>query len=464
MNYVLAIDIGASSGRHILGWIENGRLQTKEVYRFENSMFRADDGHDHWDIESIFGHVIKGMQECARINCIPQSVAIDTWGVDYVLLDEAYMPVEAPFAYRDRRTDGMDRQFDKEMPFEELYRRTGIAKNSFNTLYQLLAEKKENLVKAKHLLFIPCYLNYLLSGVAVNEYSFASTSALLDMRTGDWEKTVLEKAHIDPALLGEKPVMPGTVLGKLNDNIAKRVGYHCTVIAPCTHDTGCAFMSVPGNENHVIISSGTWSLLGIVADKPETGRDAMLSGFTNEGGYGGSIRFLQNIMGLWMIQSVRKEWNKKYTFSEMASLAQNAQPVPVTIDVNNKRYLAPESMIEEIKKNVVENGYPESLSDGQIIAVVLKGLAVCYKKAIENMEKITHKHFTGINIIGGGCNNRVLNQWTSDITKLPVYAGPDEGTAIGNILCQLIETEKLSVSACEDLIGKSFNIEKFECS
>ncbi len=461
MEYRLAIDIGASSGRHILGWIEDQRICTREVHRFENKMIRSD-GHYHWDIDVLFENILIGMEKCRQEGCIPSTVAIDTWGVDYVLLDREYALIEQPFAYRDDRTEGADKKLEQQMSFEELYSYTGTAKQPFNTLYQLMSENRSMMEKADKMVFLPCYLHYLLCGVIKNEFSIASTAALLQLDTGDWCRPVLKYASIPESLLGPKPVMPGEKLGTLLPGIAERVGFSCTVIAPCTHDTGCAFMAVPDSHDHVIISSGTWSLLGVVLDKPITNESALKAGFTNEGAYGGKVRFLRNIMGLWMIQNLRKEWQEKYTFAEMASMAERAEEILLRINVDDHRYLAPESMLEEIKADLRERGCTQELTDGQIIAVVLRSLADCYASAIRELEKITGKTFTGINIVGGGCNNVVLNRWTQEASGLPVFAGPGEGTAIGNILCQMIGNEQdVTIENCGQWIRRSFDVKEY---
>lgn len=440
MQYTLAIDIGASSGRHILGWQENGQWQMEEVYRFPNS-FKQQNGHDCWDVDALLHHVLEGMKQCRSAGKIPATAAIDTWGVDYVLLDAQGKRVGDTVAYRDSRTDGIDVQFEQTMPFSELYARAGIAKQPFNTLYQLLAEFHEHPAyreQAKSLVFMPCYLTGLLCGVMRNEYTIASTSALLNARTRDWDRETLAAAGIPLSLMGEKPAQPGTVLGHLLPEIAQQVGYDCKILLTACHDTGSAFYAVPTKDpSAVYISSGTWSLLGTLLPEPVLTQEALRSNFTNEGGIGG-IRFLKNIMGLWMLQRIRAEWNNRLSFAEMAELAQSGASYQPIVEVTRQCFLNPPCMSEAIRSELQRLGEPLPRNDAELLYCVNHSLAAGYARAIENLQEITGRLYTSVNIMGGGCNNRLLNRLTEEATGLPVRVGPTEATALGNLMAQHI--------------------------
>lgn len=459
----LAIDIGASGGRHMIGEIVQGKLTLTEVYRFENGMAPSGD-HLCWDIDALFEHIIQGMRECTNKGIVPQSVGIDTWGVDYVLLDEKGERIGQTVAYRDARTNLMDQKLEETFSFSELYKRCGIAKQSFNTLYQLMATPQEDLQRAKHFLFIPDYLHYLLTGQMANEYTIASTSALLNAQARDWDKDILNAANIPARLFNRAPVMPGTSLGQLAPAIAARVGFDCEVILPASHDTGSAYMAVPARDsNAVYLSSGTWSLLGVENAMPLTGEEPMNANFTNEGGYQGTYRFLKNIMGLWMLQSIRREQGRKYSYAEMADMALLGKAFPYTVDPTDDRFMAPENMIDEINHALSDQGVPRPANDAELYACVNRSLACCYATEIKKLEGLTGKQFTSINIVGGGSQNQTLNQWTADMTGLPVFAGPSEGTALGNVIAQMIASKDLQdLAAARELIRLSFDIKTYD--
>lgn len=300
--YYLAIDIGASSGRHILGHMEDGKMVLEEIYRFPNGM-QKQDGEKVWDIEALFEAVLAGMKKCRELGKIPVSVGIDTWAVDFVLLDKDDQRIGNAVAYRDDRTKGMDEEVYRTVPEEELYASTGIQKQIFNSIYQLMAWKKkkpEQLEKAETLLMIPDYLNFLLSGVKAQEYTNATTTQLVNPETGDWNREMIQKLGYPEKIF--LPIRePGTVIGRLKKEIQEQVGFDCEIVLPATHDTGSAVVAVPSNEEHVLyISSGTWSLMGTELKEADCGTEAMQHNFTNEGGYNRRYRFLKNIMGLWM--------------------------------------------------------------------------------------------------------------------------------------------------------------------
>ncbi|HNW85623.1 MAG TPA: rhamnulokinase family protein [Candidatus Limiplasma sp.] len=460
----LAIDIGASSGRHILGQMRDGVLQTEEIYRFDNRMLEKN-GHLCWDAENLHAQVIAGLKECARRGERPVTVGIDTWAVDFVLLDQALAPLGDLVAYRDARTHGMDALLEQTFPAESLYRRTGIAKQPFNTLYQLMAvfrEHPEYRERAQHLLFVPEYLSFLLTGRMANEYTNASTSALLNAETAHWDSAVYGAANLPPALFARQPVPAGTPLGPFSAGVAKELGFTSTVLLPATHDTGSAFMAVPARDaNAVFLSSGTWSLLGTELPRPLCDEASRAAGFTNEGGYGGAIRYLKNIMGLWMLQRIRAELNGAYRFEQMAQMAAESA-YPACIDAADPRFLAPENMTAEVHAALREQGEPAPQSLGDTFRAVTLGLARCYQRSVTQLENLTGKRFTSINIVGGGSQNQVLNQMTADCTGLPVFAGPAEGTAIGNLAAQMIAAGELSgLAEARQAIRRSFSVQTF---
>ncbi len=298
--YYLAVDLGASSGRHILGHLENGRLKIEEIHRFENGMKR-EDGHFVWDTDSLFAEICAGLKKCAVAGKIPTSVGVDTWGVDYVLLDKNRNRAGKSYAYRDHRNDGMREELEKLIPTADLYARTGLQYQVFNTLYQLMAHKKyaaDALNRAKHLLMLPDYFHFLLSGEITNEYTEASTSQLLDVHKKDWDRDLIRRIGVDDGIFGELQV-PGTRIGRLNKELAAAVGFDCDVVLPATHDTASAVMGVPAaGDDHIYISSGTWSLMGCELQTPVTSDESMKLNYANEGGYDYRYRYLKNIMGL----------------------------------------------------------------------------------------------------------------------------------------------------------------------
>ncbi len=457
MQYFLAIDIGASSGRHILGSIENDRIVLEEVYRFENGVY-SKNGHLCWDCEKLFENILSGMARCTEIGKVPTSLGIDTWGVDFALLDENNRLIGDTVAYRDSRTDGYPDKLRTELGEDFAYARTGIAENVFNTVFQLCALRDhapEQLKRAKHFLMIPDYFNFLLTGKMANEYTDASTTGLLDAEKRDWDRDLLEKLGL-PTDIFKTPQMPATKLGRLLPEISERVGFDCEVILPASHDTGSAVVSLPAESRCVYISSGTWSLIGIESDRPVTTRESRLSGLTNEGGFGGKIRYLKNIMGLWMIQSIRREYEKKYSFAELSNMAREIKK-PAMIDANDNRFLAPASMIDEIKAACRDLGQPIPETPGELAAVVYHGLARCYRDAIEQIEAISGEKYLSVNIMGGGCQDTYLNELTEAYTGRKVYAGPVEATACGNLLVQMIADGKLSgIEDARALIRRTF--------
>lgn len=475
-NYYLAIDIGASSGRHIIGWLEDGKLKLEEVYRFDNKQIRKN-GHDCWDIDNLCNGIIQGLIACKEKNRIPMTVGIDTWGVDFVLLDAEDKVIGDAIAYRDSRTDGIDILVEERISPELLYSKTGIQKASYNTIYQLAALQKENpdqLEKAEWLLMSPDYYNYLLTGVKMNEYTIASTSNLVNAESKQWDRKVIDALGFPQRIFHELS-MPGTIVGDFRPEIIKEVGFAATVVLPATHDTGSAFLAIPAvDEQAVYISSGTWSLLGVENENPVTTKESHRQNFTNEGGAWGRYRFLKNIMGLWIIQSIRRELNginyiegkqsrteasHKWSFTDLIAEAKKAEDFCSVFDVNRQCFLSPDSMIQEIKDECGRTGQrvPETIAE--IMQCVYSSLAICYRDAIKKLEELTGKEYTSINIVGGGSRDQYLNERTATATGLEVYAGPVEGTAIGNMIVQMICSGELdSLQSARDIVRDSFNI------
>ena len=478
MKYYLAIDIGASSGRHILGHVDNGKIILEEMYRFDNLQVHKN-GHDCWDMENLWNGIIGGLKACGAAGKIPATIGIDTWGVDYVLLDEEDEVLGDAVAYRDSRTEGMDQEVSKYISPEDLYARTGIQKQPFNTIYQLMAQKLEHpeqIANADRLLMVPEYLNYLLTGVKKSEYTIASTGSLLDAHKKDWDRELIEMLGLPVDIFGQL-YMPGTVVGDLLPAIEQEVGFNASVILVAAHDTGSAFLAVPAkDDNAVYLSSGTWSLLGVENEVAITNEDSRLANFTNEGGAWYRYRYLSNIMGLWMIQSVRRELNgvsyvagkdnrtatgKKWSFPDLIAEAEKEEGFAAVVDVNASCFLAPQSMIQAIKDECVRTGQPVPETVGQIMQCVYTSLSLCYRDAIRALEGLTGKHYTSINIVGGGCQDGYLNRRTAQATGLTVYAGPVEGTAIGNLLVQMIEAKEFeNLQAARNAIRESFEIKE----
>lgn len=462
MKYYLAIDIGASSGRHILCHKNEDKLILEEVHRFKNG-YKHMDGADCWDIERLFENVVEGIKKCCKLGKMPCSIGIDTWAVDYVLLDKGKKILGNPVAYRDKRTNGMDKIVESVIPFEELYRKTGIQKQGFNTIYQFMAQKinaPDEIKKAEYFLMIPDYLNFRLTGIISNEYTNASTTALVNADTRSWDMDIIDALGYPRHIFSELK-LPGTVLGELSEEIREETGFNCQVILPATHDTGSAFLAVPvADEHSVFISSGTWSLLGIENEKPITTIESLKANFTNEGGYGYRFRYIKNIMGLWIIQSIKRELKDMYSFQELEEMAKKAKTSYI-VDVSHKRFLAPDSMIDEIKNAVGAKG--KEMDIPEIMQTVYKSLAMGYKNAVTELESLTNKKYKAINIIGGGSKDNYLNALTAKVTGLPVYAGPTEGTALGNLIVQMISADEVkSLSEARNIIRNTYKINTFK--
>lgn len=455
MQYYLAIDIGASSGRHIIGWLDGDKMITEEIYRFQNAPTQKENGL-FWDVEFLYGEILNGLKKASEIGKIPKYVGIDTWGVDYALLDEDKKIIGDVFCYRDSRNERSAPAVHKVIPFSELYAKSGIQFSSFNTVYQLFSDKESGkLLSAKHFLMLPDYFNFRLTGVIKHEYTNATTTGMVNTKTHTWDGEIIERLGYNKALFGELS-MPGSAVGVFTDEVSAFVGYTATVILPATHDTASAVLGAPLEKNSPYISSGTWSLLGVEEESAHTNDASREENYSNEGSVDFTFRLQKNIMGLWMIQEVRHEANDKYSFAELAEMA-SASSKKYSIDVNDTRFLAPKSMTDEICSAV-----GESLDIKDLAFVIYDNLARSYADAMAALERITGKKYTTLNIIGGGSKNSFLNALTAKYTKRRIITGPAECTAIGNLMMQMIGSEAISgVEEGRKIVKKSFDIKEF---
>lgn len=457
VEYFLAVDIGASSGRHIVAHLENGKMITEEIYRFENGPKERTgyDGKAHmaWQEKRLFEEILNGLKRAKELGKTPVSVGIDTWAVDYALLDENDEAIDGVYCYRDGRTETTIPKVHDQIPFAELYKKTGIQFASFNTVYQLLDDKLSGrMEKAKSLLMLPDYFHFLLTGVKKQEYTNATTTGLVNALTHQWDEEIIEKLGFKKELFGELS-QPGTVVGEFTDEIAKIVGYKAKVVLPATHDTASAVLAAPLDGQTPYISSGTWSLLGVEQNQAHTTAEARETGYSNEGSVNFSFRFQINIMGLWMIQQVRHELDDKYSFVELVNMAK-VNPVEYELNVNDQRFLAPKNMTAEIHATI-----GKTLSVGETAYVIYNNLAKCYATALQDLEKVTGESYQTLNIIGGGSKNQFLNELTAKYTGKKIITGPAEGTAIGNLMMQMLGLGKIAdVQEGRKIIKKSFDI------
>ena len=457
MKYYLAIDIGASSGRHIVSYLENGKMVTEEIYRFQNGPeeLTAYDGQPHlmWTHERLFTEIVNGLKKAKELGKVPYAVGIDTWGVDYALLDENDEAIGGTYCYRDSRTEATIPQVHEILPFAELYGKTGIQFATFNTVYQLMDDKNSGrMAKAKSFLMLPDYFHFRLTGVKKQEYTNATTTGMVNAITHQWDEEILEKLGYKKELFGEL-TQPGTEVGEFSDEIAAIVGYKAKVVLPATHDTASAVLAAPLDAQTPYISSGTWSLLGVEQNAAHTSEAARQAGYSNEGSVKGQFRLQINIMGLWMIQQMRHELDDKYSFVEIAEMAK-ANPIPDEFNVNDQKFFAPESMIDAINETV-----GRTLTVGEMAYAIYHNLARYYDLALKELEAVTGEKYETLNIIGGGSQNKLLNAMTKEYTGKKVIAGPAEGTAIGNLMMQMVGCGDIAdVQAGRQIIKNSFDI------
>lgn len=450
--YYLAVDIGASSGRHILSHIENDRLVLEEIYRFDNNLVESENGLV-WDTESLFDEVLCGIKKCKKIGKIPKSIAIDTWGVDYVLLDENKKEIKPCFCYRDSRTNGVIDEVESIISPSRLYSKTGIQKQNFNTIYQLYADKKSGrLEKAAYFLMMPDYLSFKLTGEVKNEYTNATTTGLVNANAKTWDIDIIYALGLTGVSF--LPLsLPSSHVGFLSEEIQKAVGFNCAVLFAPSHDTASAVCACPMKDDDLYISSGTWSLIGTEITEPILSEDARLHNFTNEGGIDYRFRFLKNYMGMWLFQNIRRNLNKEKTYDEMMQLAMSCGDYKY-FDVNDNTLVAPKNMIEAIGKLIGSDDL------GSILNSAYHSLAKSYSEAVTEIEAVTGKRFNAIHIVGGGCRDKYLNALTRDYTGKSVTAGPIEATATGNIVSQIMRDKKIPLATTREIVKNSFDIKE----
>lgn len=469
MRYV-AIDIGAESGRAIVGELKDGKLTLQEAHRFANGGVRV--GHSlYWDILGLWREIKNGLRIAGQKGAI-DAIGIDTWGVDYALLNAQGDLLGNPYCYRDARTDGVMDRVCAEIGRETIFGESGIQFMPINTLYQLIAEQQHNprlFDQATRLLMVPDLLHYWLTGVAANEYTIATTTQFFNPRQRKWSATLLGKFGIPEALLGDI-VMPGTVLGTVAKDIAEETGTHdARVILPGTHDTASAVAAVPFGRSgglRAYISSGTWSLVGVEVAEPIINNAVLAANMTNEGGVGGRIRLLKNVMGMWLIQQCRAAWNRSgqnYSYDQLAHMATEADTFDSTFDPDHDTLLHPANMPNAIAELCAATGQKAPASPGEFARAIYTSLARTYKKVIDQAAVLAGKPVEAIHVVGGGSQATFLNQITADTCRVPVYAGPIEGTAIGNVLTQAMGTGEVgTLEDLREIVRNSFTITRYD--
>ena len=460
----LAVDLGAESGRVVLGRFDGGRVSLEEVHRFPNEPVRLPDGL-HWDVLRIFSEIKDGLAKAGRELQI-EGVGVDSWGVDFGLLDREGALVSNPYHHRDARTDGMmDRAFGL-VPQEEIYRTTGIQFLPINTIYQLLAMRGSPLLAASEtLLLIPDLINYWLTGERACEYTNATTTQLLDLEEGGWSQDLLNNLDL-PSRIFAPIVPPATELGLPLPEVAEEVGAAPPVFAVASHDTASAVVAVPARgDDFAYISSGTWSLVGVETPEPVVTQEAMDANFTNEGGFGNRTRFLKNVMGLWVLQECRRQWAREgneYSYEELARLAEVAPSGPL-VDPDHPAFLAPGDMPARIRRFCDETGQRPPEEPAAVARCVFESLALKYRYAIEQAKRLTGRTIGTVNVVGGGSQNALLCQLTADAARLPVVAGPVEATAMGNVMVQAFAQDRVgSLEEIRAVVRDSFEASTYE--
>jgi rhamnulokinase len=466
-NY-LALDLGAESGRAMVGALDDGQLSLTETHRFANTPVRTPDGL-HWDVLHLWSEIQTGLARSAAKFSL-SSLALDTWGVDFALLDKRGTLLGNPFHYRDARTNGLMAEAFRCIPRAEIFARTGIQFLQLNTLYQLLAmalSQSPLFEVAESFVTIPDLFNYWLSGKVANEFTNATTTQCLDPLTRDWAWDMLDTLGIPSRLFGPV-ILPGTVLGPLLPEVVAASGAGAvSVVVPACHDTGSAVVAVPAeNQDFAWLSSGTWSILGAEVSQPVLGEKALVDNFTNEGGVLGTWCLSKNIVGLWLIQECRRDWQRQgddLSYDDLTRLAAEARPFVAVIDSDAELFFQPGDMPEKIRRFCAESGQSVPQTQGEIVRVALESLALKYRWTLERLEALCGKSLTPLHIIGGGTQNRLLNQFTANCTRRRVVAGPVEATAIGNVLMQAVALGHLAnLVEARAVVRRSFSPEVYE--
>ncbi len=463
--HYLACDLGADSGRLMLGTLDAGKISLEELHRFPNGPVKSS-GALHWNLEGLFNELKVGLKKAAERKLPIASISSDSWGVDYALYDERGTMLSPVWHYRDSRTAlGVD-NVNAKVRWPEVYAETGIQFMALNTIYQLAAEPAERLASAKQLLLIGDAFNYFCSGVARNEVSNASTTQLYNPQTRTWSKKIFSALKLREEMFA--PICAsGTKLGPLKKNLATETGLsQIEVIATCSHDTGAAVAAVPASgENWAYLSSGTWSLMGVEWPQPVINDQSRSLGFTNEIGYGNSVRLLKNIVGLWIVQECRRQWakeGKKYDYATLEKMAADAPPFVSLINPDDARFLAPDNMVKKIAEFCEETGQPVPASHAASVRCAYESLALFYRITLRKLEKLTGKKIEKLHIVGGGSQATTLNQCAANALKIPVLAGPTECTALGNILIQAMALGHLeSHAAAREVVRNSFELKTF---
>jgi len=464
--FYLAIDLGAESGRVMLGALADGRLSLDEVHRFPNHV-RCEGDSLHWDISALFGEVKSGLRKAAALRLPIASVSTDSWGIDYVLFDDSGQIIPPTFHYRDPRTARGVERVRSLVPWPEVFAETGIQFMPLNTIYQLAAEAPARLHGARQLLPIADAFNFLLSGVARAEESLASTTQLYNPRTRDWSPKLLSALKL-PRELFPSIVPSGTKLGTLKPELAHELELPpIEVIATCSHDTGAAVAAVPGSsDDWAYLSSGTWSLLGMELRTPLLTERCRDFNFTNEIGHGGTVRLLKNLVGLWIVQECRREWARQGQDLDYATLMSMAEAAPAfasLINPDDSRFLAPGDMPQKVAGFCRETKQPVPVTPGATVRCVLESLALAYRRTFEQLEELAGHPISRLHIVGGGSQSALLNQFTANALGIPVLAGPVEATALGNVLVQALALGDLdSLAAARELVRDSFPVTRFE--
>ena len=465
---MLAIDLGASSGRGIVGAFDGERLTLRENHRFSNDPVNLC-GRLYWDILRIFHEIKLSVQKTVLDGDAVSSIGIDTWGVDYGLLDRAGRLLSNPVHYRDTRTEGAQELVSRTVPAEELYRVAGIQTLNFNTVYQLAVEREEapeKLAQAERMLNIPALLNYFLTGRMANEYTILSTGALLDAKKRDYAWELLDRLGIPRRLFGDVTA-PGTDLGTLLPQVQGETGKtDAHVLTVASHDTASAVIAVPSEENDFLyISSGTWSLMGTELSDPLINAESRAANFTNEGGACGTVRFLKNIMGLWIIQESRRQWRregKDYSFAQMEAWAKESTPFRSLIDVDDSDFATPGDMPEKIRAYCKRTAQPVPESVGEVVRCIYESLALKYRSVAERVMELMGRRAKVIHVVGGGTKDRFLSQLTADACGIPVCAGLEEATAIGNLMMQLMAAGEVSdLGQARRVVAASFETKQY---
>ena len=457
----IAVDMGAGSIRVMLGSLGKEGISLQEIHRFDNEI-QVQEDRDTWDMEYIVGEIRMGISKAIEASeDAPVSIGVDTWGVDYVLLDEHGELVETPVAYRDKRTEGMQEKWRTLMTDSETFQRTGINFYVFNTLFQLLSVKgSKALQRSSKILFVPCYINYLLSGTAANELTIASTSQMLGVDGDRWDGEILDKLDLEEGKLG-KVILPGTKLGQVTIPEAKDIALEC--VAVCGHDTACVVAALPvENPNYAFISAGTWCIVGVESDRPLINEDAFKLGITNERGYGNSYRSLKNIVGLWLLQGLKKQLSADISFAQMEELVTEEVDIQQVIDPDDPLFYNPARMKDAFDSYFEKTGQilPERFSD--YLRTAYDSLCFSFRFHIEQLEKLSQKSIEVLHLVGGGSQSDYLCQRVATICKREVISGPVEGAAMGNIMIQGIAMGKIrDLGEGRSLVKRSCRVKKY---